>query len=194
MSGESRIVLMPYNERWRMLRKIMHQILSSRQQDVFKPFQDLESKNLCWDYLQTPSRWWSANARYANSVIMSVVFGRRSMLDDPDVIELFETLELFLENQQPGVNIVDAFPIFDKMPKFLQWWRPRGERVFEKTVKCVPKEIAYGDPQFFKVRSLTCSIAGSIGANFLDWKKRWRTELNESASARTSSTLKGSRI
>lgn len=141
MSGDSRIVLMPYNERWRMLRKIMHQILSSRQQDVFKPFQDLESKNLCWDYLEKPSRWWSANARYANSVIMSVVFGRRSMLDDPDVIELFETLELFLENQQPGVNIVDAFPILENLPKALQWWRPRGERVFNKTVKYAPKMI-----------------------------------------------------
>lgn len=135
MSGDSRIVLMPYNERWRMLRKIMHQILSTRQQDVFKPFQDLESRNLCWDYLQNPDRWWSANGRYANSVIMSVLFGRRSMLDDPDVVELFETLELFLENQQPGVNIVDAFPVLDKLPKALQWWRPRGERVFEKTVK-----------------------------------------------------------
>ena len=137
MSGDSRIVLMPYNERWRMLRKIMHQILSSRQQDVFKPFQDLESKNLCWDYLQNPSRWWSANGRYANSVIMSVVFGRRSTLDDPDVVELFETLELFLENQQPGVNIVDGFPILDKLPKRLQWWRPRGEQIFHKTVKLV---------------------------------------------------------
>ncbi|SPO07785.1 probable cytochrome P450 [Cephalotrichum gorgonifer] len=141
MSGESRIVLMPYNERWRMLRKIMHQILSSRQQDIFKPFQDLESKNLCWDYLQTPDRWWSANARYANSVIMSVVFGRRSMLDDPDVIELFETLELFLENQQPGVNIVDAFPILDKLPKVLQWWRPRGQRIFEQTVNVYKREL-----------------------------------------------------
>lgn len=135
MSGESRIVLMPYNDHWRTLRKIMHQILSSRQQDVFKPFQDLESKNLCWDYLHSPDKWFSANARYANSVIMSVVFGRRSLLDDPDVIELFETIELFLENQQPGVNIVDSFPALNKLPKPLQWWRPRGERIFHKTAK-----------------------------------------------------------
>lgn len=33
---------------------------------------------------------------------MSVVFGRRSLLDDPDVAELFETIELFLAEQQPG--------------------------------------------------------------------------------------------
>lgn len=135
ISGGGRIVLMPYNEHWRLLRKILHQILNSRQQDVFMPFQDLESKNLLWDYLETPDRWWAANGRYANSVIMSVVFGRRSLLDDPGVVELFETIELFLQNQQPGVNIVDGFPVLAKLPKFLQWWRPRGEAIFRKTYK-----------------------------------------------------------
>lgn len=124
---------MPYNEEWRQVRKIMHHILSSRQQDIFMPFQDLESKQLCWDYLENTDRWWSANGRFANSVIMSVVFGRRSVLDDPQVVELFETLELFLENQQPGVNIVDAYPILADLPEAFQWWRPRGQAIFEKT-------------------------------------------------------------
>lgn len=133
MSGNSRIVLMPYNEHWRVLRRIMHQILSSRQKDVFMPFQDLESKQLCWDYLQQPQAWWAANARYANSVIMSVVFGQRSTANDPDVIELFETIELFLKNQQPGRNIVDVFPYLANLPESLQWWRKRGLQVFDKT-------------------------------------------------------------
>ncbi|KUJ13362.1 cytochrome P450 [Mollisia scopiformis] len=133
MSGNSRIVLMPYNERWRLLRKIMHQILSQRQKEIYKPYQDLESKNLLYDYLHKPDRWFAANGRYANSVIMSVVFGTRSDLDNPDVVELFETLELFLENQQPGMNLVDGFPILDRLPHALQWWRPRGQRIFEKT-------------------------------------------------------------
>ncbi|OQV00569.1 hypothetical protein CLAIMM_06049 [Cladophialophora immunda] len=138
MSGNSRIVLMPYNEQWRTLRKIMHQILTAGK--LYMPFEDLESKQLLWDYLEKPDRWWSANGRYANSVIMSVIFGRRSHLDDPDVVELFETLELFLENQQPGVNIVDAFPVLDRLPRRLQWWRPRGERIFEKTKKVYQRE------------------------------------------------------
>ncbi|KAF7555079.1 hypothetical protein G7Z17_g2410 [Cylindrodendrum hubeiense] len=141
MSRDSRIVLMPYTQRWRVLRKIMHQILSARAVDVFMPFQDLESKNLIWDYLETPDKWWVANGRYANSVIMSVVFGRRSLLDDPDVVELFETVELFLENQQPGANLVDGFPVLEKLPKVLQWWRPRGEVIFEKTVKVYQREV-----------------------------------------------------
>lgn len=137
MSGNSRVVLMPYNDHWRTIRKIMHQILNARQQNTFMAFQDLESKTLCWDYLQNPDRWWAANGRFANSVIVGVVFGRRSMLDDTDLVDLFETQDLFLENQQPGVNIVDAFPIFDKLPRVLQWWRPRGEKIFQKTFKYV---------------------------------------------------------
>jgi hypothetical protein len=65
---------------------------------------------------------------------MSVVFGRRASWDDPELAALFETAEEFLELQQPGVNIVDAFPVLAKLPKFLQWWRPRGEKVHKKTV------------------------------------------------------------
>ncbi|KAF4896682.1 Cytochrome P450 monooxygenase yanC [Colletotrichum viniferum] len=73
---------------------------------------------------------------------MSVVFGRRTVLDDPEVEELFETIELFLENQQPGVNLVDGFPIFKKLPQFLQWWRPRGDAIFRKTCKVYERELA----------------------------------------------------
>ena len=133
MSGGSRIVLMPYGDRWRATRKIMHQILSTRQKDVFQPFQDLESKNLLYDYLHNPGKWYLANGRFANSVIMSVVFGTRSTLDDPEVVALFEPIEMFLEEQQPGKNVVDGFPILATLPKALQWWRPRGERIFNIT-------------------------------------------------------------
>jgi hypothetical protein len=135
MSKGSRIVLMPYGDSWRTLRKIMHNILSARQKDVFRPFQDIESRHLCYDYLHNPEKWWVANGRFANSVIMSVVFGRRVTLDDPNLVELFETIDLFLSNQQPGVNIVDGFPVLAKLPQALQWWRPRGERIFQKTRK-----------------------------------------------------------
>jgi hypothetical protein len=133
MSGGGRIVLMPYGEQWRKTRKIMHQILSTRQQGVFRTFQELESRYLLHDYLHHSHRWFSANGRYSNSIIMSVVFGVRSKLDDPEVNKLFETAELFLEQQQPGANLVDGFPILARLPKPLQWWRPRGERLFRYT-------------------------------------------------------------
>jgi hypothetical protein len=68
---------------------------------------------------------------------MSVVFGRRASWNDPELEALFQTAEEFLMLQQPGANIVDVFPILAKLPKQLQWWRPRGERIHAKTIGCV---------------------------------------------------------
>jgi len=72
MSGGRRILLMPYNDTWRTARKIMHQLLTTKQAESYRPFQDLESRQLCWDYLHKPEDFWMHNARYANSGILSV--------------------------------------------------------------------------------------------------------------------------
>ncbi|KAF5574468.1 cytochrome P450 monooxygenase [Fusarium subglutinans] len=50
----------------------MHQILNNTKSTVFQPFQDLESRALLYHYMKKPDRWWEANARFANSIIMSV--------------------------------------------------------------------------------------------------------------------------
>jgi len=35
--------------------------------------------------------------------------------------------------QQPGKNLVDGYPILASLPKPLQWWRPRGEKIHQQT-------------------------------------------------------------
>jgi hypothetical protein len=142
LSGGCRMVLMPYSEKWRALRKVMHQVLNTRQADhQFRPYQDLESKQLLYDYLHRPEKWCMANQRLANAVIMSVVFGRRLQLDDPEMKELFESSENFLENLQPGANLVDGFQFLDKLPMFLKWWRPYGRRWFDFTCRSVSQSV-----------------------------------------------------
>lgn len=151
ISRNSRIVLMGHTNLWRSLRKTMHQILSARQLDAFRPFQDLESKHLLYEYLHKPDKWYLANGRYSNSVIMSIIFGVRSDLNNPQLRGVQETMELFIRSVQPGANIVDVFPQLTRLPKFLQWWRARGDRIFEHTkrvyaqeVKCLKERIANG--------------------------------------------------
>jgi len=134
ISGGNRIVLMKYTDRWRSLRKVMHQLLTAKQADSYRPFQDLESKKLIYDLLGHPETFNLHNRRYSNSVIMSVVFGRRTMTEDPDVEALFRTIDLFMANQVPGKWIVDGYPQLAKLPRWLQWWRPYGEQCFEETV------------------------------------------------------------
>ncbi|EXJ93192.1 hypothetical protein A1O3_01749 [Capronia epimyces CBS 606.96] len=165
MSGGGRLVLMPYGDRWRKTRKVMHQILSTRQKDTFRKFQDVESKHLLYDYLHHADRWFSANGRYSNSVIMSVVFGIRSKLDDPQVAKLFETAELFLEQQQPGTNLVDGFPVLAGLPTWLQWWRPRGERLFEYTKKVYKTQLDGVKARLEKGQQRDCFAVDFLNSN-----------------------------
>ncbi|KAH0846045.1 hypothetical protein FOPE_11433 [Fonsecaea pedrosoi] len=141
LSGDNRVLLMPYGERWRMIRRIMHSILNKQNSPVFAPFQDIESKHLLYDFLHHPELWYSATQRFANSVIMSVVFGKRMELEDPKIRELFETSNAVIEAIQPSANLVDSLTFLERLPKSLQWWRPRGEAMFQKTVNIYRREV-----------------------------------------------------
>jgi hypothetical protein len=116
----------------------MHQLLTTKQAESYRPFQDIESKQLCWDYLHNPNDFWLHNARYANSVIMSVIFGKRTRGEDKWVRMMFETAEQFLSDFVPGTYLCDSFPVLAKLPRSLQWWRSSGEVAYQKTVGYFP--------------------------------------------------------
>ena len=129
---------MEYNDKWRNIRKIMHQLLTVKQCEIYRPYQDTESRQLLWDYLHEPEKFYLHNGRYANSVIMSVVFGKRTLATDPNIIQLFGTIDDFLGNTTPGKWLVDSFPQLAKLPKWMQWWRPFGEEGYQRTIGYCP--------------------------------------------------------
>lgn len=137
VSGGRRTLLMPYNDLWRRERRVMHQILNISQQVVFKPLQELESRALLHDYLTSPTLWYRANGRYSNSVIMNVVFGQRTSLDDPKMVELFEMSEAFVRFLMPGASIVDTFPVLasNSLLRSLQPWVRKGEYIYRQTIR-----------------------------------------------------------
>lgn len=137
MSGGKRIVLMGYTDQWRDVRKVMHSILNSRQMTQFAEYQDLETKQLLWDCLARPDLWYRANQRYANAVILSVVFGRRLLLDDENLEPLLKQAEEMVKHLQPGSTLVDTFPVLSKLPMWMQWWRAKGLRLYEESKRYV---------------------------------------------------------
>ncbi|EXJ58361.1 hypothetical protein A1O7_05786 [Cladophialophora yegresii CBS 114405] len=136
LSGGKRIVMMGHTERWRQLRKIMHQLLMASNSETYKPFQDVESRALVWQYFKRPDEFYRHGARFANSVIFSVVFGRRTSMEDENVRLLFSTIDDFLETQtSPSSSLVEQFPwLVRAMPRSLQWFRPKAERSYRKTL------------------------------------------------------------
>ncbi|PMD44463.1 cytochrome P450 [Hyaloscypha variabilis F] len=135
MSGGARMVLMPVSDRWRDQRKLMHSILNNQQAETkFIACQELESKQLVYDYLIDPGNFSLANQRFSNSVIMSVVFGRRAAVDDPELKAILDSVNVLNEYMfSPLLNMCDTFPWLASLPKSLQWWRPGGEAYFKRT-------------------------------------------------------------
>jgi cytochrome P450 len=134
MSGGARMLLMSYTDRWRNQRKIMHSILNGKSAEkTFVPYQELEAKQLVYDYLNNSENFHVCNQRFSNSVITSVVFGRRSGLHDPQLKEILDLVEILGQYLfHPLKNIPDVFPWLHNLPKPLQWWRRGAEEYFTK--------------------------------------------------------------
>lgn len=136
-SGGARMLLMGHTERWRLHRKIMHQILNGTQAETkFAPFQEVEARQLVSEYLNSPQDWLLANQRFSNSVILSVIFGRRAQLGDPQLTKMLNIMgEVGALIFNPSMNnIADLFPFLAYLPKPLQWWRPYSEDLLKRTL------------------------------------------------------------
>ncbi|CZR56821.1 related to cytochrome P450 [Phialocephala subalpina] len=142
MSGGARMVMMGYTDKWRNQRKIMHSILNGVQAEKkFVPFQDLESKQLVYDLFQDPENFHKASQRFSNSVILSVVFGRRARKDDELLAFILGYTGTLGEYQfAPTKSPADVFTWLSCLPKPLQWWRPFGEKFFKTHVEMFQKE------------------------------------------------------
>lgn len=139
ISGGMRLLTMPYGDRWRRMRKAVHQILNISQAGMFEGFQDIESRALLYEHLEIPDLWWLSHARYANSVIMSVVFGRRCKVDDPELAKLLAVGEEFVKYLMPGRACVDIFPFLVRIPWLKKWqpWRNWADRINIETISLV---------------------------------------------------------
>jgi cytochrome P450 len=133
MSAGARMVFMGYTPQWRNQRKIMHSILNGRKvESQFVPFQDLEAKQLVYEMYTDPENFHKASQRFSNSVILSVIFGRRARKDDEllkFIMGYTKTLGDFQFN--PLKSPADVFTWLDRLPRPLQWWRPFGEKFYQ---------------------------------------------------------------
>lgn len=83
-----------------------------------------------------------ANQRFANSVVMSVVFGKRILdQNEENIRALFDTSSEFIMAQQIGANWVDTMYFLELLPKPLQWWRKRGLEAHERVLKVYTNEL-----------------------------------------------------
>ncbi|KAJ2928070.1 hypothetical protein H1R20_g9024, partial [Candolleomyces eurysporus] len=125
---------MPYGQRWRNWRSLMHASMSVEASSQYKPLQDSESKLLLRDLLQhqnEPKSLPGFIRRYTVSVVTVVSYGRRiKSLDDHLAVAQHKIDEYYIRANVPGRYLVEIFPILTWLPKPLQWWRREPEEHF----------------------------------------------------------------
>ncbi|KAI9853618.1 MAG: hypothetical protein M1830_006647, partial [Pleopsidium flavum] len=117
-SGGLRFLMMQYGPTWRMIRKMIHNLLNVSTARSYVPYQMLENKQMLHEMLQQPDDFLEHVRRYSNALTTSMLFGwRASTYDNADVKQLFEGFEQFsLINQTGTAALIDFFPILRKLP------------------------------------------------------------------------------
>lgn len=126
VSYDRRSLLLP-QEKWKEIRRVMHNLLNGSQLVQYGRWQEQESTQMMAEYLFQPKLWYRHHYRYANSVIHRIALGGRHVKSSKDLVDLQNVVTYFLGSI--GTSIVDWFPDLARLPRFLQVWRPHWDRL-----------------------------------------------------------------
>lgn len=80
------MALMEYGPQWRKIRKTMGMFTSMTEVKKFSGSMELESTVMMYEYLHDPENYYQHHSRFANAVVMTVGFGRRTEKGDKLVV------------------------------------------------------------------------------------------------------------
>ncbi|KAJ5192171.1 cytochrome P450 [Penicillium cf. viridicatum] len=112
-------VTLPYGDRWRVHRKLMHTAVGSQAVRRYRNFQADEAKILVRDLLQDPEDFELSVERYSISITSIIGWGRRVDRKNDYVaqqaLRLMETVNLVT----PGIYIMEAISALRHLPAWL---------------------------------------------------------------------------
>lgn len=133
LSGGKRMLLLPYGERWRTYRKIMHESLNTTAVAAYEPIQMKEATLTAKDIGQDPGNFQRHFSRYAASTIMTITYDHPvRKLDDPLVVAVNERLHTFGKWTSMGASMLDKYPLLMWIPTPLNKWKKIGMREHAK--------------------------------------------------------------
>ncbi|KAG2074091.1 cytochrome P450 [Suillus decipiens] len=111
-------IFLPYSDRWRLHRRILHQAFRLEAASFFHPIQMRNAHHLILNLLASSEVYGTHLQTFSTSVIMSIVYDYTAApLDDPFVALLERSLQVSVKALRPDVAAVLAeFPILEKLP------------------------------------------------------------------------------
>ena len=121
------ILLRNYDEDFRRHQRMEAPVLSPRASSFYAPLQDMEGKQLLFDFLGVDD-FCKHSERYSISLIYAVTYGFSVKSgEDPSIAEIRRFQDIFALAGAFGKWIVDAFPVLNKLPMALAPWKRLAE-------------------------------------------------------------------
>ncbi|KAL1710405.1 cytochrome P450 [Schizophyllum commune] len=124
-------LLILIHEIWRKLRKASQMLLAPSVVKTYQPLQEGESTQLAFDLLEAPERFFEHISRYGNSLVLAILYGRRSpRIETPTALAIVEILNHWVTYLEPGATPpVDVFPILKWIPEWMAPWVARARKI-----------------------------------------------------------------
>ncbi|KAI0695237.1 cytochrome P450 [Cytidiella melzeri] len=139
--GLNMVLLVIRCDKWRSLRRGAHEVLNLTAAKTHRPLQDSESAQLMYEFLTTPEKAFTSVQRFASSVILSVVFGKRApQFTTKEVTAFFHVQHIWEYLLFPGSFApVDHLPFLKYFPEPLAKWKP-----VVREVRDLQRELYFG--------------------------------------------------
>ncbi|KAM0749283.1 cytochrome P450 [Meredithblackwellia eburnea MCA 4105] len=144
VSGGRRVVLTPYNERWRKMRRFLHSVLYDKKAATYEPIQEREARALMLNLFTSPSSFADHVQLFSSNLILQIVYGRRAETVNDDCIQdMCRDMETWSKWALPGSQLVQDFPSLDWAPDFLAKWKRDAKKLHQFEVNLY-KKLASG--------------------------------------------------
>ncbi|KAI1781397.1 putative cytochrome P450 [Hypoxylon cercidicola] len=128
----------PYDDAYRLLRKLHAPLLAAAAADRYRPVQSLEARQLLVDLLgeydgeyETGLDFALLVERMTGSIIYALIYGYRlkSGHDQP-LRDAHVTQDNFSRMAKTGAYLVDLFPVLNYLPRALAPWKAEGDALY----------------------------------------------------------------
>ncbi|KAN0092739.1 Cytochrome P450 [Tylopilus felleus] len=115
-------VTIPYSDRWRLHRRLFHQVFRPEATLSYQPIQLQKGRDLILNLLETPENYVAHVQTHSTSIIMAVVYGyETARRDDPIVNVVNRAVKLAVQSIRPEVAAVLGFIPF---LRYIPTWFP----------------------------------------------------------------------
>ncbi|KZT40308.1 cytochrome P450 [Sistotremastrum suecicum HHB10207 ss-3] len=182
LSGNKRLVLLPYGPTLKKQRQAFHQMLQPRVVGSYESMQLLESSKFLYDMLTSPETAFLNCKRFSASLVFYLSYGRRLSPDDADLTEVLSILDSFIEDCYPGTHLLDTFPFLDFDYAWFrkmfgeQKWKEQAREKHDREVRFYGRLLGEVKDRMSKGEVVECFAARL-------WEQKEKHELDEESMA-----------